>query len=448
MKRNSGLALVATAASLALALSACSGGAAGTTAPSGSAAPSSAATTAAEARTFTIWDYESDDSAMGQAWAKAIEIFKTKHPEVTVKTEEQTFEQIQKNAKIVLTGDTVPDVMEYNKGNATAGQLAAQGLIAPLTDAAKEYGWDTKLAGSLAATAQYDEKGLMGSGDWYGVPNYGEFVGVYYNKDMFDKYNLTVPTTMDEFVKVMDTFKAKGITPIATAGAEYPLGQLWYELVLANADRSFVDGYELFKSDVNWSGAPMTTGTQTLSDWIKKGYLAKNSAALKAEDMGVAFIKGTYPMMVSGSWWFGRLTTEMKANWGMFTFPGNKLHPGSSGNLWVVPTKAKNQDLAKEFIDITLSTEVQNVLGEKGGLPVAGDASAITDPKVKELTENFASILSQDGLAFYPDWPVAGFYDVIVAQLQALANGNKDVTATLEGLGKAYTTGKADILNG
>jgi ABC-type sugar transport system, periplasmic component len=447
MKRSSGLALVATAASLALALSACSGGAAGTTAPSGSSAPSSAAS-AAEPRTFTIWDYESDDSAMGQAWAKAIEIFKSKHPEVTVKTEEQTFEQIQKNAKIVLTGDTVPDVMEYNKGNATAGQLAAQGLIAPLTDAATQYGWDTKLAGSLSATAKYDDKGLMGSGEWYGVPNYGEFVGVYYNKDMFEKYGLTVPTTMDEFTTVMDTFKAKGVTPLAAAGAEYPLGQLWYELVLANADRSFVDGYQLFKSDVNWQGAPLTTGTQTLSDWIKKGYLAKNSAALKAEDMGVAFIKGTYPMMVSGSWWFGRLSTEMKANWGMFTFPGNTLHPGSSGNLWVVPAKAKNQDLAKEFIDITLSKDVQNVLAEKGGLPVAGDTSAITDPKVKELTENFNSILSQDGLAFYPDWPVAGFYDVIVAQLQSLANGNKDVTATLEGLGKAYTTGKADILNG
>ncbi|HQY99622.1 MAG TPA: extracellular solute-binding protein [Propionicimonas sp.] len=444
MKRTTGLVLVAAAASLSLTLSACSAGGAATTEPAGT----STATAAAEPRTFTIWEYENEDSAMGQAWAKAIEIFKGKHPEVTVKSEEQTFEQIQKNAKIVLTGDSVPDVMEYNKGNATAGQLAAQGLIMPLTDAAAQYGWDSKLAGSLATTAKYDENGLMGSGDWYGVPNYGEFVGVYYNKAMFAEQGLEVPTTLDEFVKVMDAFKAKEITPLAAAGAEYPLGQLWYELVLANADRSFVDAYQLFKADVDFQGTQMTAGTTTLSDWIKKGYVTKNVASLKAEDMGVAFIKGKYPMMVSGSWWFGRLATEMKSDWGMFTFPGNKLHPGSSGNIWVVPTKAKNADLAKEFIDITLSADVQNVLAEKGGLPVAGDTSVITDEKVKLLTENFKSILDQDGLAFYPDWPVPGFYDVIVAQLQALANGNKDVPATLEGLGKAYAEGKDDLLNG
>ena len=440
MKRTTGLALVAVAASLAMALSACSGG--------GTAPAASGSSTAAEPRTFTIWHYEGDDSAMGQAWAKAVELFKAKHPEVTVNVEKQTFEQIQKNAKIVLTGDSVPDVMEYNKGNATAGQLAAQGLIMPLTDAATKYGWDSKLAGSLATTAKYDDKGLMGSGEWYGVPNYGEFVGVYYNKDMFAKYNLQVPTSMDEFVKVMDAFKAKGVTPLATAGAEYPLGQLWYELVLANADRSFVDAYQLFKSDVDFQGAQMTAGTTTLSDWIKKGYIDKNVASLKAEDMGVAFIKGKYPMMVSGSWWFGRLASDMKADWGMFTFPGNALHPGSSGNIWVIPTKAKNADLAEEFIDLTLGSDVQNVLAEKGGLPVAGDTSVITDPKVKELTQNFQSILDKDGLAFYPDWPVPGYYDVIVAQLQGLANGNKDVQATLAGLGKAYADGKKDLLNG
>jgi len=442
MKRRTGFVLVAAAVSLTLALAACSGSAPTTAPTAGGSA------TATEPRTLTIWDYESDESAMGQAWAKAVEIFKAKHPDVTVTEEAQTFEQIQKNAKIVLTGDSVPDVMEYNKGNATAGQLAAQGLISPLTDAAKQYGWESKLAGSLATTAKYDEKGLMGSGEWYGVPNYGEFVGVYYNKDLFKKYNLQVPTTLAEFETVMDTFKGEGVTPLATAGAEYPLGQLWYELVLANADRSFVNDYQLFANDVDFNGAQMTAGTTKLQDWINKGYIDKKVAALKAEDMGVAFIKGKYPMMVSGSWWFGRLATEMKADWGMFTFPGNKLHPGSSGNIWVVPTKAKSPELAKEFIDITLSAEVQNVLAEKGGLPVAGDTSVITDEKVKELTTNFTSVLDQDGLAFYPDWPVPGYYDVIVAQLQALANGNKDVPATLEGLGKAYASGKDDLLNG
>jgi raffinose/stachyose/melibiose transport system substrate-binding protein len=398
--------------------------------------------------TLTIWHYESDDSAMGQAWDEAIKIFEEENPDVTVDLEKQTFEQIQKNAKIVLTGDDVPDVMEFNKGNATAGQLAAQGLLTPLTDAATERGWDEKLTGSLATTATYDEQGLMGSGEWYGVPNYGEFVGVYYNKDMFDELGLEQPTTLDELEDVLAAFKKEGITPLAEAGAEYPLGQLWYELVLAYGDRTLVDDYQLFANDVDFHNDAMTQATEKLDEWIEKGYIASDSAALTAEDMGVSFIDGTYPMMVSGSWWFGRLAAETEADWGQFNFPGNDLHTGSSGNLWVVPTNADSPSLAEEFIDITLRPEVQNILAAEGGLPVAGDASVIEDERTRELTENFQAILDADGLAFYPDWPVAGYYDVLVSELQSLVNRSKTPDEVLDGLQSSYDEGKADLLDG
>jgi raffinose/stachyose/melibiose transport system substrate-binding protein len=421
---------------LPLALAACGGDSSGGSSSDG------------DGQTLTIWDYENDESAMGQAWAKAIEIFEEEHPDVTVVTEDQTFEQIQKNAKIFLTGDDVPDVMEYNKGNATAGQLASQGLLTVLTDEAESRGWDDILPASIQTTSKYDEQGLMGSGDWYGVANYGEFVGVYFNQDSFDQYGIAVPTTFDEFEASLAAFKAAGVTPLATAGAEYPMGQLWYELVLHYADRDLVDAYQLFTQDVTFQEDAFTQATEKLDEWIKAGYVAGDSAALTAEDMGTSFIAGTYPMMVSGSWWFGRLTEEVPFTWGQFLFPGNDLHPGSSGNLWVVPENAKNKDLAYDFIDITLRPEVQEILGQAGGLPVAGDSSTITDPKTKELTENFEAILDEDGLAYYPDWPVAGFYDVIVSELQSLINQSKTPTEVLDGLSAAYDEGKADLLEG
>ena len=273
-----------------LALSACSGDATG----AGAAAEDTGATT------LKLWHYESANGAMGVAWDKAIEIFKKEHPGVTVDLEHQTFEQIQKNAKIVLTGDDVPDVMEYNKGNATAGQLASQGLLTPLTDVAKEKGWDKTLSGSLATTAMYDENGLMGSGDWYGVPNYGEFVGVYLNKDLFAQYGIEVPTPFDGFEAALATFKENGVTPLAEAGAEYPLGQLWYELVLHYGDRALVYDYQLFKNDLDWHGDAKTKATEKLDEWVKKGIIASDAAGLTAEDMGGSFINGTSPIMVSG----------------------------------------------------------------------------------------------------------------------------------------------------
>jgi raffinose/stachyose/melibiose transport system substrate-binding protein len=270
------------------------------TACSSSGGDSGSGSTDSDSKTLTIWHYETDESAMGQAWNKAIEIFKSEHPGVEVKVEHQTFEQIQKNAKIVLTGKDVPDVMEYNKGNATAGQLASQGLLTNLDDVVKDKKWDEKLPGSLATTARYDEDGLMGSGDWFGIPNYGEYVGVYLDKDLFAKNGIEVPTTFDAFEQALAAFKAKGITPLATAGAEYPLGQLWYELVLHYGDRALVDDYQLFKNDVDWHGDAMTQATSKLDEWIKKGYVGSDAAGLTAEDMGTSFIAGKYPIMVSG----------------------------------------------------------------------------------------------------------------------------------------------------
>ena len=64
----------------------------------------------------------------------------------------------------------------------------------------------------------------MGSGSWFGVPNYGEFVEVYYNQDMFTAAGLEVPTTLAEFEQVLQAFTDQGVTPMAQSAAEYPLG--------------------------------------------------------------------------------------------------------------------------------------------------------------------------------------------------------------------------------
>jgi raffinose/stachyose/melibiose transport system substrate-binding protein len=402
---------------------------------------------ASGAKTLKLWHYEGPDSAMAIAWTKAIEIFKTEHPGVTVNFEQKQFEQIQKNAGMILNSDQGPDVMEYNKGNATAGLLSSQGLLTDLTADATKRGWDKKLSPSLQTTAKYDERGVMGSGKWYGVPNYGEYVTVYYNKDLFDKYKLAVPTTLDEFTKVMDTFVAKGVTPLGMSGAEYPAGQLYYELALSKADRSFVDNYQLYKAPVDFKADPLKYAADTFSAWVKKGYVSKESSSLKAEDMGVKFISGKVPMIVSGSWWYGRFQADAKFNWDSFLFPGNKLNAGSSGNIWVVPKNSKAKDLAADFIDITMRPEIQNLIGNNGGVPVAADAAQITDPKNKKLIEDFNTVNSGDGLAFYPDWPVPGYYDVLVSGFQGLINGSKTPEQVLAAISKPYQEGVDEIKN-
>lgn len=321
-------------------------------------------------KTIKIWHYEEDNGAQGKAWAKAMEIFEKKTG-VKVEFEKKSFEQIRQNAAQILNSDEAPDVMEYNKGNATAGLLASQGLLSNLNDYVKKYNWDKKVSGSLAATGKYNDKGVMGSGDWYGITN-----------------------------------------------------------------------YEMYDGDVDWQGEATTYATKTIKDWVSKGYISKDCTGTKAEDAGQGFMNGTYPMFFSGTWWFGRFQSDMKnANWTFSTFPDTDKVVGSSGNIWVIPENSKKKDLAAQFIDITLSDEVQDLMGNSGGLPIAADPDKITDEKTKELITSFNGVLEKNALGFYPDWPTSTFYDELNSSLQELVNGTSGVKDVLNQMKDNYDKG-------
>jgi raffinose/stachyose/melibiose transport system substrate-binding protein len=343
---------------------------------------------------------------------------------------------------MVLNSKDAPDLLEYNKGNATAGLLSKQGLLTDLTGEVTKRGWDKLVTGGLATTARYSPDGVMGSGKWYGVPNYAEYLMVYYNKDLFAKYGIAVPTTFEQLTAAMDTLVKNGVTPFANAGAEYLAQQYLYQLALSKAERSWVDDYEEYQGKVDFHDEAWTFAATTFADWVKKGYIAKTSISTKADGAGNDFLRGKAAMLFSGSWWAGTFEKQASFGWDTFLWPGSKLTPGSSGNLWVVPASAEPaaKELAYDFIDITMSKANQNLLGNSGGVPVAADAAAITDPKAKQLIANFDTLADGDGLAFYPDWPVPGFYDVLLQQTQKLMTGG-DPSAVLDQLQKAYDAG-------
>ncbi|MEU5085042.1 MULTISPECIES: ABC transporter substrate-binding protein [Streptomyces] len=393
---------------------------------------------AGDGKTLRLWHYEDKDGALGKAWAAAVTEFKKSHPEVKVVFEQKTFDQIQQNAGMILNSDKAPDVMEYNKGNATTGLLAKQGLLTDLTPIVKAHGWDKKISDSASVTARYDKNGEMGGDTWYGVPNYGEFVLAYYNDDLFKKYHVAKPTDFNSFEAALAKFKAAGVTPLANAGNDHPAMHWLYLLALSRADHKWVDDYQRYQGKVDFHGPEMTYAANKFKEWVDNGYFDQKDVGLKGTDMTEQFVSQKRPIMVGGNWWFGGLTTDIKDfQWSTAPYPGSKITLGAGGNNWVIPTKAKNKKLAEDFIDITMSPKIQKLIGEEGNIPLAAKPDEITNPRSRQLINAFDQDQANGGLAFYPDWPVAGYFDTWLAATQNLMNGGKP-DAILDQLAAPY----------
>lgn len=412
------MAFAAALAAGALTLAACSGG--DDPAPTGGGGGTDQDWSG---ETLTVMHYEGDESAMGKAWNLAIELFE-EQTGATVNLQPTSFEDLNASAGQLFDSSDAPDVSEYNKGNGTAGQLAAIGVIQNLDDFYAEFGWADKLGAGIDTIAKYNEDGVMGSGSFFGVPNYGEFVFLYFNQDMFDEHGIAVPTSEAELVTAMQSFVDAGVTPMTTSAQEYPMGQLWYQLALSKADRDWVNAYQLYTEPVDWNGPEISHGTETLADWVGKGYISSEVSGLTAEDAGLQFINGEVPMFYSGSWWYGRMLSDITSfELGITNWPGTTLTPGSGGNIWVIPVESKQPELAAIFIDITMGPEVQALLGEAGGLPVAANTADIQDENAQKLITLFNEVNDRDGLSFYPDWPTPTFYGDLNGVMQGLVNG-------------------------
>ena len=394
-------------------------------------------TALAQEKVFKIWHFEAADSSNGITFNKALEEFKSTHPDVKVEFELKTFQQLQASGSMILNSDQAPDVLEYNKGNATAGLVASQGLLLPLDDYYKSEGWDKILNEGDLVLSKYDDRGIYGSGHIYGISVYGEYVSAFYNIDMFDKAGLKPPTTIDEWVADMEAFKKQGITPLALGAVDTSGQHLLASLAYTKADDTWIQNYQGLKAPLD--GAPYLYAAQTLVDWVNKGYISKDSTGMKDPDAALLFTSGKAPMYVSGTWNLGSFSSTIKDfKWGQFVIPTPKYSVGSTGNLWVVPKGSKNPDLAAQWISLTLSPKYQTELANNGGIAIAADPSTITNSVGKNAIAVFNQIADKNGLGFYPDWPVPGYYDVLNQKDTGLFQGTLTPEQFVEQIKKVY----------
>lgn len=211
------LGAAVAAAGVVLSMSACAPGPSGDTAAPSPTNEASKDISSAGPVTLTVWD-QNTDGGISKAQDQLNAQFHEQYPNVTIKRTVESFSDLKTTLKLALSSNTPPDVVQANQGYPDMGAFVAAGMLRPMNDYAKLYGWDGYYPEALLKQNSFSSDGKTWQGDTlFGVSQTGEVVGIYYNRQLLSSLGLQAPKTLSDLNSAMAAAKAKGILPMALA---------------------------------------------------------------------------------------------------------------------------------------------------------------------------------------------------------------------------------------
>ncbi|AXG82270.1 ABC transporter substrate-binding protein [Streptomyces paludis] len=412
--RGAGLASVVA---LALTLTACGGSSDdGGGTESGSA--DDVKTALEKGGNLTVWTWDS-------TIPKVAKDFEAAHPKVKVKvvnagTSKDEYTALQ-NA--ISAGKGVPDVAQIEYF--ALGQFSLAKSVADLS----QYGAD-KLADSYSPgpwNAVTSGKAV------YGLPVDSGPMALYYNKKVFDKYKIAVPTTWDEYVTAAEKLhKAdpKAYITADTGEAGFATSLIWQ----AGGHPYKVDGTNV---GIDFTDAGSATYAKTWQKLIDGKLLSPVTSWTDEWFKGLG--DGTIATLATGAWMPTNLKTGAPGaagDWRVAPLPqwkaGEKSSAESGGSSLAVPAASKNKALAYAFTEYAAAGAGVKSRVKDGAYP-----ATTADMTSKEFLDTkfdyfggqeINKVFAQSASEVAPDWQYLPF--------QVYANSIFNDT-----VGKAYVSG-------
>jgi ABC-type glycerol-3-phosphate transport system substrate-binding protein len=331
---------------------------------------------------LTVWGRDLLDGAPDHAYVTAlVKNFKAKNPDIELEYVSLGDPGLSDKTKIAMANDTAPDLVQSWGGSVMGGYADAGRLLDVTADLASV---PTSAAARLA---------MSWKGKTYGVAPFFAIAGIFANEGIFKKFDLKVPTTIDELEKVADTLKAKGIQPFACGAKDKwpPLAMYMYLVNRFGGDAfSQAQGRKArFDSD------PFVQAAQKYQDWVKKGYFGPKPLGEGYGDAQQQMATGKAAMHITGSWMCGQYSNPKFTDQtlGFYAFPELKGGKGKATDLagmtdigFVVTKKAEaKKEAAVRFLKYALSSEaaavepgrISSVPGVKAPSRMTGQAADV-----------------------------------------------------------------------
>ena len=202
--------------------------------------------------TMTIMMNGSDSDAYMEGYRKIIDGFNESN-EYGVKVEIQNVTNSDYKTKLttMMASDSETDIIFTWELGYLENFVNGDKIVSLQKYLDEDEEWKNSFNGGILDPLTYD-------GEVYAIPTQQSTAIMYYNKAIFDKYGLEVPTTYDEYVQVCDTLKENGVTPVALASTA---DDAWLVSQYIQQLSDGIKGEDLFNSIKQENG--------TMKVWLK-----------------------------------------------------------------------------------------------------------------------------------------------------------------------------------
>ncbi|KLU58863.1 multiple sugar-binding protein precursor [Peptococcaceae bacterium CEB3] len=312
--------------------------------------------------TVTVWSWRSQDANL---WKQVQQGLNAKGEKVNIQFRPINSTNYDAVLQTAMDGGQGPDVFYARAGTETLDYAAAD-MIKPL---------DSIVSLSSINSASL-HSGVQWNGKTYGVPFAIQTMEVFYNKDIFKQYGLSVPKTWPEFIHVCQVLKGKGVTPIYTMGLQgWMLALNFDEVGATMLGDTFTQ--QLVNKQVNYSDQPFVDALgkyQSLAPYFEPNFQAVGSAGNEQETQ---FALGKSAMVMDG----------------IFDVPTiQKFNPNINMGAFLIPPATSSQSEKIDWYldgDICLNSKIANPAEKKA----AEELIAFT--ATKQFGQDFTDIAGE-----------------------------------------------------
>jgi raffinose/stachyose/melibiose transport system substrate-binding protein len=283
-------------------------------------------------------------------------------------------------------------------------------------------------------------------GKTYGFVTQIDASGFFYNKTLFKKYNVSIPTTWSELLADVKTFRDAGVTPMGIGGKDgWPVALQAYSMAAqvpafapGNTNGpALAAGKVKFSSSAAWK--QVINGFSTL---VTDKAFDPSASGITWPTSAVDFSNGKDAMFYQGDFAIPAIRAAKPGfDVGMFTLPfdGNPAATTITyGSELSIPTKAPNAGLAKKFLDfLAQKGNYAKYLTSAAAFSSLQGVSGKLDPALAQIAPFVAK-------KAYEAAAPSGLNPATLAALQSgvvsILAGSGSTRATLAGMDQAQTT--------